>query len=95
MTYKQINYVYIQKESVRCILIKIKDFFLISKDFIMNMDKFLISIFFFFISSINLGIFNLFQWYGLIYVFFLIHGTTDIQVKKWNSSSKQFKQVHI
>ena len=26
MTYKQINYMYIQKESVRCILIKIKFF---------------------------------------------------------------------
>ena len=26
MTYKQINYMNIQKESVRCILIKIKDF---------------------------------------------------------------------
>ena len=62
MTYKQINYMYIQKESVRCILIKIKVFFLISKDFIMDMDKFLISILFsVFISSINLGIFNLFQ----------------------------------
>ena len=36
MTIKQINYMYIQKESVRCILIKIKFFFLISKDFIMN-----------------------------------------------------------
>ena len=60
MTYKQINYTYIQKERVRCILIK--GFFLISKDFIMNMDKFLISILFsVFISSINVGIFNLFQ----------------------------------
>jgi len=39
---------HIQKESVRCILIKIKFFFLISKDFIMNMDKFLISIYFLF-----------------------------------------------
>jgi len=39
-----------------------KVFFLISKDFIMNIDKFLISILFsVFISSINLGIFNLFQ----------------------------------
>ena len=47
MTYKQINYMYIQKESVRCILIKIKVFFLISKDFIMNMDTFLISICFY------------------------------------------------
>jgi len=60
MTYKQINYTYIQKERVRCILIK--SFFLISKDFIMNMDTFLISILFsVFISSINVGIFNLFQ----------------------------------
>jgi len=58
MTYKQINYMYIQTESVRCILIKIKVF----PNFIMNMDKFLISILFsVFISSINLGIFNLFQ----------------------------------
>ena len=47
----------------------------------MNMDKFLISILFsVFISLINLGIFNVFQEYDLIYVF-LIHGTTDIQVK--------------
>ena len=36
--------------------------FLISKDFIMNMDSFLISILFsVLISSINVGIFNLFQ----------------------------------
>jgi len=34
------------------------------------------------ISSIMFGIFNLFQLYGLIYVFFLIHGTKDIQIKK-------------
>ena len=61
-TYQQINYMYVQKESVRGILIKIKISFLISKDFIMNMDKFLISILFsVFISSINFGIFNLFQ----------------------------------
>ena len=62
MTYKQINYMYIRKESVRCILIKIKCFFLISKDFRMNMDTFLISILFsVFISSISLGMFNIFQ----------------------------------
>jgi len=61
-TYKQINYMYVQKESVRGILIKIKISSLISKDFIMNMDKFLISILFsVFISSIFFGIFNLFQ----------------------------------
>ena len=62
MTNKQINYMYIQKESVRCILIKIKFFFLISKDFIMNMDTFLISILFsVLITSIHLDIFNIFQ----------------------------------
>jgi len=45
---------YIQKESVRCLLIKIKFFFLISKDFVMNIDNFLISIIIsVFISSIN------------------------------------------
>ena len=60
MTYKQINYMYIQKEEVHTN--QHKGFFLISKDFIMNMDKFLISILFsVFISSINLAIFNLFQ----------------------------------
>ena len=52
---------YIQKESVKDILVKIK-YVLISKDFIMNMDTFLFSILFsVFISSINCGIFNLFQ----------------------------------
>ena len=75
MTYKQINYMYIQKESVRCILIKIK-YFSNFKGFhneigfgsielnsiLLNKDKFLISILFsVFISSIILGIFNLFQ----------------------------------
>ena len=49
---------FIQKESVRGILIKIKFF----SKFIRNMDKFLISILIsVFISSINLGIFNIFQ----------------------------------
>jgi len=53
---------YIQKESVRCILNNIKFFFLISKYVIMNMDKILISILFsVIISSIYFGIFNLFQ----------------------------------
>ena len=57
---------YIQKESVRGILIKIKFF----SNFIMNIDKFLISILIsVFTSSINLGIFNLFPSYSLIYVF--------------------------
>jgi len=54
---------YVQKEGVRGILVKIKCFFfLISKDFVMNMDTFLMSILFsVFISSIHFGIFNLFQ----------------------------------
>ena len=47
---------YIQKESLMGILIKIKRVFLISKDFIMNTILFSV-----FISSIHFGIFNIFQ----------------------------------
>ena len=53
---------YIQKESLRGILMKIKVFFSNFKAFIMNMDTFLNSILFsVIISSINSGIFNRFQ----------------------------------
>jgi len=49
-------------ESVRDILTRNKVFFLISKDFIIYIDTFLISVTFsVVISSINLGIFDLFQ----------------------------------
>jgi len=52
---------YIQ-ESMRGILNQNKVFFLISKDFIMNTDQFLISVLFSaVISSINFGIFSLYQ----------------------------------
>ena len=54
-------YIYKRKESARGILNQNNVcVFLISKDFIMNMDTFLISILFsVVISSINVGIFNL------------------------------------
>jgi len=72
---------YIQTENTRGILIKIKLFFFqISKDFIMNKETFLFQFYFYlFIRSINVGIFNLFQEYGLIYVF--IHVTKDFQFR--------------
>ena len=66
-----------------------KSSFLMSKDVIMNIDKFLISILFsVFISSINFGIFNIVQWNCLIYVFFLIPWNNGYSSKTWNSSSQ-------
>ena len=52
------------------ILIQNKVFFLISKDFRMNMDTVpLSSLFSIVINSINVAVFNLVQYYGLIHVF--------------------------
>jgi len=56
--------------------------FLISMAFVMNMDKFLISFLFsVIINSINSGIFNIFQYYGLILLLLLFHYSKAIQIK--------------
>ena len=60
------------------ILIQNKVFFLISKDFRMNMDTVpLSSLFSIVINSINVAVFNLVQYYGLIHVF-LVHYTKNL-----------------
>ena len=48
----------------------------------MNMDKFLISFLFsVIINSINSGIFNILQYYGLILLLLLFHYSKAIQIK--------------
>ena len=81
MTYTQINYMYIQKESVRCILIKIKGFSNVkgfhNEHGYISYFKFI----FCFYKFNKVGHIQSFPtiWFNIC--FFLIHGTTDVQLK--------------
>ena len=78
MIYKQINYMYIQKERVRCILIKIKGFsnfkgFHNEHGYISNFN-----FIFYFYRFNKFGHIQSFPIIRFNTCFFLIHGTTDI-----------------